>query len=66
MSLGTIASLGVYRHRERVEEAELATLAALRRENRAKSRDASLPPKPPVVAAGAGLPDPDFAAAAFR
>jgi len=66
MAFATMASFGVYRHRERVEEPELATLAALRRENRAKSRDTSLPPKLRVVAAGAGLPDPEFAPAAFR
>jgi len=66
MGLATIASFGAYRHRERVDESELATLAAMRRENRAKSRDASLPPKPPVVASGAGVPHVDSVQAELR
>jgi hypothetical protein len=66
MRMATIASLGAYRHRERVEAPELATLAALRRQAREKARDASLPPKPPVLAGGGALPGATWAPAAFH
>jgi hypothetical protein len=59
--LGTVASAGIYRHRETLDPVELSTLAARRRENSASRREDMLPPEPPPVVAGGGLAGGDGA-----
>ncbi len=52
--LGTVASAGIYRHHETVDQTRLAELAERRRQYWAQQRD-QLPPAPPVVLAGGGV-----------
>jgi hypothetical protein len=66
MHVAKVASFGAYKAREQMAEPELATLAARRRENGAKSGD-GLPPLPaPAVVSQGGAPAGESAQSAFR